>query len=220
MFAGIGFVVLFVAGVVLTFSDTPEIKESDTAQTAAQKWVTEFSTSGHRVGIIVGAYVLLVAAIAFVWFCNGLRERLSLSVGAGRIVSGLSVLGAGVIAVATMFGGASVAGGVEFGENPLPSGESLRTGAEPFYPLLFVAFGIVSAAIIVTIAVSAARAGTLPRWLAYAGWLGALGSILGVIFFPVVLALLWYLAVAIVGLRARGGGPAQATPSASPTAGP
>src|ERR1700726_136435 len=199
MFAGIGFVVLFVAGVILTFSDTPEIKKSDTAATAAQKWLTELSTSGHRVGIIVGAYLLLVAAIAFVWFCSGLREWLGLSAGAGRALSALSVLGAGVIAVATMFGGASVAGGIEFGENPLPSGESLRTGAEPFFPLLFVAFGLVSAAIIVTIAVSATREGGLPRWLAYAGWLGALGSILGVIFFPFVLALLWYLAVAIVG---------------------
>jgi hypothetical protein len=212
MYAGIGFVVLFVAGVILTFSNTPEIKKSDTAATAAQKWLAELSTSGHRAGIIVGAYALILSAIAFVWFCNGLRASLGLNPGTGRALSGLSVLGAGAIGVAALFGGAAVAGAVEFGETPLPSGESIRTGAESFFPLVFVFFGLVSAAIIVTIIVSATGAGWLPRWLALAGWLGALGSIIGVIFFPFILPLLWYLAVAIVGIVGAGRGAAAQPP--------
>jgi hypothetical protein len=48
MVAGMGFVVLFVAGVIVNFGDTPEIKSSDTAATAAQKWVSELSSSGQH----------------------------------------------------------------------------------------------------------------------------------------------------------------------------
>src|SRR5438445_3333240 len=125
MGAGIAFVALFVAGVIVTFGDTPEIKSSDTAATAAQKWVGELSSSNHRVGIIIGAYLLILAAIAFVWFCSGLREWLVPSAGAGRAISNLGVLGAGAISVAALVGGAGIAGAVEFGENPLPNGDAI-----------------------------------------------------------------------------------------------
>jgi len=211
MAAGIAFVALFVAGVLITFGDTPEIKKSDTAATAAQKWLSELSSSGHRVGLIIGAYVLIVGAIAFVWFCNGLRQWLVLSPMAGRTISTLGVLGAGAITVGAMIGGAGIAGAVEFGEQPLPqNGDAIRAVSEMFFPFLFVVFGLVSAAVIGTITASAMRAGGIPRWLAYAGWIGVLGSIAGVIFIPFVLPLLWYLAVAIVGLaRAKPAAPTQ-----------
>ncbi len=215
MAAGMAFVASFVAGVIVTFGDTPEVKSSDTPATAAQKWLSEFSSSNHRVGLLIGGYLLIVGAIAFVWFCGGLREWLALSPAAGRTISSLGVLGAAAMTVAALIGGAGVAGAVEFGENPLPqNGDSLRVTAELFFPFLFVVFGLVSAALIATVTVSATRAGGIPRWLAYAGWVGVLGSIAGVIFIPFVLPLLWYLAVAIVGFaRARPGGSAQ--PAAS-----
>jgi hypothetical protein len=212
--AGIASVVLFAAGAILTFSDTSEVKKSDSAATAAQKRVHELSSSGHRVGLLIGACVLIVAAILFIWFCNGLRERIVVSAMVGRAISSLAVLGAGAISVAALLGGAGVAGDVEFAENALPeSGEVLPVTGELFYPFVLVALGLASAALIATIAASSARAGGIPRWLAYAGWLGALGSILGVIFILFVLPLLWYLAVAIVGpTRAGPGGHAQPAP--------
>jgi len=64
MAAGIASVVLFVAGVFLNFGDTPNIKSSDTNAAAAQKWVTELSGSGHRAGLIVSAYLLILAGLA------------------------------------------------------------------------------------------------------------------------------------------------------------
>lgn len=39
----------------------------------------------------------------------------------------------------------------------------------------------------------------LPRWLVYAGWTLP-GAIFGVVFFPFVLPVLWFLAIAVVGL--------------------
>ena len=198
MLAGIAFVVLFLAGVLVTFGNTPNIKSSDTDATAAHKWVSELSSSSHRVGMLVGAYLLIIAAIAFVWFCSGLRDWLAADGAAGRAISSLSVLGSGAIAVGALMSGAATAGAIEFGEFPVPQdGGAIRAVSDVFYPLLFVVFGLVSATLIATIVASAG--GTLPRWIVFAGVVGVFGSIAGVFFLPFVLPLLWYLAVAIVG---------------------
>ncbi len=210
MLAGVLFVVFFVAGVFVYFGNTPEIKSTDTAATAAQKWVTEMSTSGHRVGVIISAYLLVIAAIAFVWFCDGLRGWLALDQTWGRAVSGLSVLAAAGIGVGALVGGASFAGAVEFGESPLPaSGDTMRAISELFFPLLFVLFGLASACIIGTLSAAVARTGALPRWVAYAGYVAALGAIAAVAFFPLVLPLLWFLIVAVMGARGEKAAPAQ-----------
>jgi hypothetical protein len=210
MLAGVLFVVFFVVGVFLNFGNTPEIKSTDTAATAAQKWLTEMSTSEHRVGVIISAYLLIIAAIAFIWFCDGLRGWLALEPTWGRAVTGLGVLGAAAIGVGALLGGAGFAGAVEFGESPLPqSGDTMRVMAELFFPMLFVLFGLASACIIGTLSTAVARTGALPRWVAYTGYVAALGAIAGVLFTPFILPLLWFLIVAVLGARratgARGG---------------
>lgn len=201
MGAGVAFVVLFVAGVMFTFGNSPEGKSSETSVQAAHKWLEYLSSSSHRTGLIVGAYLLVLAAIAFVWFSAGLREWLSPDSGTGRVMMGLGVLGASAIGVGALTGGAGVAGSVAFGNESLPvSGDAIRVLAYTFFPLLFVVFGLTSAALIGTVAVLAMREDRVPRWIAYTAWLGVLGAVTGVIFFPFIVALLWYLAVAIAGL--------------------
>ena len=211
MAAGIAFVVLFVAGVFLNFGDTPNIKSSDTNAAAAQKWVTELSGSGHRAGLIVSAYLLILAGLAFLWFTTGVRAWLAPDLAIGRIISCLGVLGAAAMAAAGM-GGASVAGSVSFGNEPVPqNGDAIRLVMETFYPFLFVVFGLVSAALIATVAVAVMRTGILPRWVAYTGWIAVLGSLAGVVFLPFVLPLLWYLVVSIVGLSRASPAPVAVT---------
>lgn len=212
MIAGIVFVILFVAGVIATFSSSPETKSSDTPATAAHKWLESISSSSHRTGLIIGAYLLILAAIAFVWFSNGLREWFAADSSTGRVISGLGVMGASTIGVASMVGGAGIAGAVAFANEALPiSGDAVRVLSDTFFPLLFVVFGLVSAALIGTIASLIMREGRAPRWLGYAAWLGALGALTGVFFFPFIVALLCYLAIAIAGLRGvAGGSPTQA----------
>jgi hypothetical protein len=199
MAAGIVFVVLFVVGVLVSFANTAEIKDKDTAATAAAKVVDRLSDSGNRVGIVVGAYVLIVAAVAFVWFTSGLRSCLATNAVAARLVSGLGVLGAGAIAIGAILN-ATIAGAISFGNEPVPSGDAARVLMDTFFPLLFVVFGLVAAALIATVSVGLLQTPSLPRWLSYAGWIGVLGAIFGVIFLPFVLPLLWFLAAAIVGL--------------------
>jgi hypothetical protein len=220
MGAGVAFVVLFVAGVLVTFGNSPEGKSSETSLQAAHKWLEYLSSSSHRTGLIVGAYLLVLAAIAFVWFSAGLRSWLSPDSGTGRVMTGVGVLGASAIGVASMTGGAGVAGGVAFGNEALPvSGDAVRAMSDVFFPLLFVVFGLASAALIGTVAVLAMREDRVPRWIAYSAWLGALGALTGVFFFPFVVALLWYLAVAVAGLAGALGAEAprgEAGPVASP----
>lgn len=201
MGAGIVFFLAFVVGVLFVFGNSPETKSSETSAMAAHKWVEYLSSSSHRTGLIVGAYLLVIAAIAFVWFSTGLREWLAPDVATGRIMSGLGLLGAGAIAVAAMTSGVEMAGGIVFGNEHVPAnGEAVRTVASMFFPLIFVVFGLASAALIGLVAVVSRRERRGPSWLGYTAWIGALGALTGVFFFPFLIALLWYLASAIAGL--------------------
>lgn len=199
MVAGIAFVVLFVVGVILNFTNTPETKSSETSAAVAQKWVSYLSSSGHRTSLLVSGYLLILAGLAFVWFTIGLRAWLAPDASIGRLFSSLGVLGAGAMAAAAM-AGTAVAGGVAFGNEPVPqSGDTIRIVMGMTYPFLVVVFGLTSALLIVAIAVTAKRSGALPRWLTYAGWLAVLGCLAGVFGPPFLLPIVWYLVLSIVG---------------------
>jgi hypothetical protein len=104
-----------------------------------------------------------------------------------------------------MTGGAAIAGSHLFGNEPLPaSGDTIRAISQLFFPLLFVVFGLVSSCLSGTIATCARRGDRAPRWLVWAGWVGSIASLAGVVFFPFILVLLWYLALAIVGFNRAG----------------
>lgn len=197
MAAGIAFVVLFVVGVFVSFGNSPDIKKHDSDAVAAAKYVKQLSDSGHRTGLILGAYLLVLAALALVWFSQGLRNLVS-SEAAGRLVAALGVLGAAALSVGAMCS-AVVAGAVSFGDEKVPQdGDTFRVVMDLTFPFLFVVGGLVMAAILATIAIRGR--GALPNWLLYTAWLGVLGGILAVIFTPMVLPLLWLLIVAITVL--------------------
>lgn len=203
MVAGIVFVVLFVFGMFFS-NDAPSTKSSDSAAVVAQKWVDWLATKSHRTEHLIGGYLLIIAAVAFVWFCLGIRDRLESAgpaeVVIGRFVSLLSVLGAGAMTAAAMTA-AVVPGAIEFGGEKAPTnGDATHWIMDLTFPFLFVVFGLVSAALIAAVAIATTRSDAFPRWVAYFGWLAVLGAIGAVIFLPMALVLLWYLAVAIVGL--------------------
>ena len=58
----------------------------------------------------------------------------------------------------------------------------------------------IAAALIGVVTIATMRSNAFPRWVAYTGWVAILGAIASVIFVPIVLPLLWFLAVAIIGL--------------------
>ena len=198
MSAGIAFVVLVVVGTIVSLANAPNISSKDTDAQAAQKYVQQLSSSGHRAGLIIGAYLLVLAALAFVWFTLGLRARVT-SVPAGRLIAGLGVLGASALAAAGM-ASASVAGPVSFGNQPVPqNGDSIEIVMDLTFPFICVVFALVSAALLAVYAVDSYRSGRRD-WIARTAWFGVLGGVFAVIFIPLVLPLLWYLAVAITGV--------------------
>jgi hypothetical protein len=206
MSAGIAFVVLFVVGVFVSFGNSPDVKSHDSDSVAAAKYVAKLSDSGSRTGILIGAYVLVAAALAFVWFSRALTHVVA-TPAAGRLVGSLGVLGAGAIAAGAMTS-AVVAGAVSFGDEPVPqNGDSIRVVMDLFFPFLFVVFALASAAIAAVVAVRSDPA--LAAWLRYSAWIAVLGGIFGVIFLPMALVLLWYLAIAIAVLT-RPAGPSTA----------
>jgi len=205
MAAGIAFVVLFVVGVFVTFGNSPDVKKHDSDAVAAAKYVSKLSDSGARRGILVGAYLLIVAALLFVWFSRALAE-LTASPAAGRLIGGLGVLGASAIAAGAM-ASAVVAGSVTFGDEPVPAqGDTIRVVMDLSFPFLFVVFALASAAIASVVALRASDG--VASWLRYTAWLAVLGGIFAVIFLPMALVLLWYLAIAIVALVRPAASPA------------
>lgn len=212
MTAGIAFVILFVAGVFVFLGNTPTIKSNDTDAIASAKFVKQLSSSGHRVGLIISAYLLILAGTAFIWFTSGLRSRSASPIGA-RMVSALGVLGAGALAAGAM-AVAVVAGAVSLGSEPVPqNGDAMRVVMDLAFPFFFVVFGLVSAAIIATIAATGRTSG-LPSWFLNLAWVAVLGAVLGVIFIPIILPLLWFVVVAILGLRGPAVDRAESTGSA------
>lgn len=202
MVAGIVFVPLFVFGTFMSL-DSPEVKSSDSADIGAQKWAHWLASSSNRTEHLLGGYLLILAALAFVWFSLGLRARLEQAGPAegmsSRFVAALGVLGAGAMTVAAMTA-AVIPGAVEFGgEKPPTNGDAAHWIMEMTFPFLFVVFALIAAALIGTVAVATLRSGVSPRWVALTGWLAVLGAIGAVIFLPMVLVLLWVLAVAING---------------------
>jgi hypothetical protein len=199
MGAGVLFVVLFVVGVLVSLSNEPEIKKKDTQATAAAKYVKYLSDSGHRAGIIIGAYVVILSALAFVWFTQALRSSLVVDSISSRVVSSIGILGGAAISVGAVLN-ATPAGAHSIGNEPLPAGDTIRAVMDLFVPCVLLIFGLVCALIATIMAIGLLRAGTFPRWLAYTAWLAVLGGLAGIEFLPLVVTLLWFLAVAIVGL--------------------
>jgi hypothetical protein len=201
--AGIGFVVLFVVGVIVGFSAGPDIKKHDTPSDVARKIFHVYQSSGHRSAIIIGAYLMVLSAFALVWFASGLRARMAANDGdgPGRVVFGLAITGAAVI-ITSALALATVAGSFTFGNEPLPTNpDAIRVINDFGTAILLVGFGLAMAALVATVTVTDWHGDMLPKWLARAGILAILGGLLGVMFIPLVLVMAWFLAVAAIGLR-------------------
>jgi hypothetical protein len=214
--AGIAFVVLFVVGALTAFGPQPTFKKHDSPTVVAARVFHVYGSGGKRAQMVIGAYLMVLSALALIWFATGLRARMVAAGrpegGSPRLMFGFAVLGASVV-VASALALATVAGSYTFGNEPLPTNaDAIRVVSDFGTAILLVGFGLTSAALIAAVTVAAWRSARLPRWLTFGGVLGVLGGILAVGFIPMVLVLFWFLAVAIVGLRRPMPSPAPVEP--------
>jgi hypothetical protein len=187
---GIAFVVLFVVGFLVfpTPQDNNDVK-----------WDTWWDDSGHRVGAIIGAYLMVLGLLAFVWFMWNLCQRFRDGGGMAITFGSLFV---GIVLVSVLVR-ASLPGGKQFGDQDLP--QQLRDWSMQMdnigFGLMLVAGALAAGAFAGVVSYLARRDALLPNWLTIAGYVVAVIQLAGGVFFPFVLFILWVLIVSIVLLR-------------------
>ena len=200
--SGVLFAILLVAGVLLMNSSTPADDDPD------DEFIQFYDDSGNRIEQIVAAYLLAGAGLAFLWFLNHLRRRLTMAAGVDWL--GGLMAGSGVIFVALLFAAATawviISGSLEFGSTEIEQIDPslMRILPQMGFGLLLI-FGALSAALCITAASWAIiRTGALPSWLAWLGFLAAVALIFAVIFLPLIALPIWAVAASVALWMDRG----------------
>ena len=193
MLSGSAFALLLFFGSGQMFSSSPDTSNK-TSEVVAQKYAAWLRDNGDRHSVVIGGFLIILAAIALVWFASAFRQRFA---PAGAPLMGFAVLAAVGVA-ASAVGPLALAGGSAFGDDPVPTdGNVIWLVFSLSFPALLVIFGLASSAFIATLLV--AGRGALPMWLVIFGWLAVLAGIFGVEFVPMAIVLLWYLVAGIYG---------------------
>ena len=197
---GIAFAVLFVAGFLVLPTPTDE---KDSA-----KWARWWTDSGHRAGAVLGAYLMVVALLAFVWFMwdlnRRLRDRGGMMITFGTVFVSLALVSALVRA--------AIPGGKLFGSTPVqPGADFARQFDNVGFAVLLVAGALAAGAFTATASYLTRRDAILPGWLTIAGYVVAVLMLAAGFFLPFVFFPLWVLVVSIVLVR-RTAALAPATP--------
>jgi hypothetical protein len=194
--AAIVFVVLFVVGFLLV-SDTPDEDASNA------EWVRYFADSDNRRMIVIGVIVWALAVLAFLVFLGVLRELLRGASPGSEWISTVAfasgLVFAAMLAVAGL-GAGSVAANVEFGDSPVVrDADVIRTFESLGFGALLLYGAATAGLLILTTSIVSGRGGLLPRWLVVTGYVaGVIVLVGGLIFVPLILFVLWMLAVGIV----------------------
>ena len=212
--AGIAAALTFIVGIA-SAANSPD---SDASDAKVLAWYAKHS---HRVGVIVGVFVLMFFGLFLLWFASGLRERLRAAEGPdGRLAN--VAFGGAILCTALVWAGgfalAAVPAGISFGGEPAVSNADIAR----FLPQMgfgailvggmFGAIALIGATSIVTV-----RTGVLPRWLAYLGFVCAVALLFGTVFLPMIALPIWLIAAGIALLRRR---PTEAGRVAPATAAP
>lgn len=197
--AGVLYVVLFVAGILVS-GTTPDYDDPD------REWVQWFEDGGHRAQQVIGAFLAVGAAFVFLVFLGGVWRRLrrlhpdaqllpTIALGAGLVFVALSV--------ASHIAFTSVSAAITFtGEDfPVPNADVLRTMEQFGIGLGLLGGGWAAAVFVFTVGLAARGSAALPQWLAIAGLVVGVILLLTVFFLPLVLLMLWVLAVSVAMLR-------------------
>lgn len=192
---GIGFVVLFVAGLLTSNS----LNDTD----SNRQWLNYYASSGNQVRILVSGFLIVLASMCLVLFVTSLWSRIAVA-RRPQTISPLPLVAAGVGAAGIALGGvfsATVPGAMIFGQLRLPSADILRFSTDLSFPAIAVAgmFGVALA--VGSLAVQAHRAGLYGRRFAIVGVAVAIITAFSFAFFPIAATMIWFLVVSIMLLR-------------------
>jgi hypothetical protein len=187
------FVILIVVGVTLGF-DQPDNDAAD------QEWIDYVQDDGNLIRNLIGGYLLVIAGILFLVFLVAMYQRMR---AAETSDSGLPlvtlVTGVGW-AIALMIGAIIIEvipGGTKLGSATPATPETARWLPQIGFAVILVAGGLSASAMSAVTSGLILRTKILPAWLAYFGFLAALAMVFAATFFPVIIFVLWILAVGI-----------------------
>ena len=171
----------------------------DTSNAEAAEWLTAKS---HQTRTLVGAYLMIGGAVAFLLFLSGVVVRVQNAHAPQVLVefiraTGLAFAGCQLIGAMAM-GCAALA--VRSGVEPSPiDPAALRVTALGFS--IWVIPGMLSAAsFAVAVACAALSAKAFPTWVGWSGLLCGLVLLGAIQFLPVMVLLLWVTAIAVGAL--------------------
>jgi len=193
--SGIAAVLLFATAAGLGISDYPHGSDREI--------VSWWNDGGNRVRVWIGAALLALAVVAFVWYASALRETLRQA--AGESTAALAYGPALVFAALALVSDAvqlSVAAANDFGSRFTLDADTARLLDPLAYLPLFGGAMVLSLTVGAT-AAAARRTGILPRWLVRAGYVLSPALLLSVVLWGIPLALfgLWVVATSVAMLR-------------------
>lgn len=200
--SGVGFVVLFIGGVIPLGELLGAFADSDAT------FASYFASSSNRIGNIVGGVLLAASGFAFIWFLHHLREWLQPHGTHSATLPNL-MFSSGLVFVALLLVGTAalvtVPVTLTFAEltddAPFETGQAVLPQFGYVVLALFANWAV--AVMVVAATVAARRSGSFPRWLGrfgfvVAGFLVLLGLTGGMAFFALPA---WVLAVSIHWFR-------------------
>jgi hypothetical protein len=197
--SGIIFVILMVVGTMFV-ADVPD---PDAPQ---QQLATYLADSGNHTRNLMGAYIWVVGALAFLWFVTRLRTVLRGAEGGTATLSNL-VFGAGVAFAAVWMVSAAafaaVAYAVELRGATVSDPDFVKVLPQMAWMILLLGAGFAGLLLVLTTSILSLRTGVLPRWLAWLGIVVAIALLFDVIYISIGPFLLWVLLASIVLLLRR-----------------
>jgi hypothetical protein len=190
--SGIVYVALFVVGLNLT-SNSPQPSDSDS------KILSYYADSGNRNKEIVTFFLVVVAALFFLWFVTHLRGRLRAVEREPHSLSSLA-FAAGIASAALLIAAVGVAFGPSFARadsDQFTIDPNLARLISDTSYLLVVGSTMATAVLIAATSVLAVRTSVLPSWLGWVGFAAALAELVAILFFPLFALWAWVIVVSI-----------------------
>ena len=192
---GIVFVVLWVVTFIVIGNDV-DTQDSDA------KILSYYADSGHQHKHVASLFLFLAASAFFLWFLVVLRGRLAQAEG-GAGVWTAAAFGAGLVSTAlwTVGGAFFALPGIAFTDTSKfhLDPNSYRLVEDVGYVIWFSGTTIALIVIVAT-SVLGLRAGAVPKWLAWLGFVAAATLLVSIFFLPFFVLLGWVLVVSIVFL--------------------
>jgi hypothetical protein len=196
--AGFAVVVLLIVGSSLPIDGTPDFSDSD------QEWIDWFADSGHVTQGVIATFLYALAALALLLFVVHLADWVRGAATGYDPVSTIVLVAGALFSLCVLIGAVGInqvaLTDTFAGEIEIQSADVLKLSQTMGYGTFLI--GAFFAALMIAIVSAAAqRRGLMPKWLVIAGYIVAIALLFAAFFLPMILFVLWVLAISILWLR-------------------